>query len=53
MFDLSDAENTRTVKIAPAPKSRADEPHKPIDFLSTQKLDFSSTQKLDIGSLAK
>ena len=53
MFDLSDAENTRTVKVAPPPKSRSDEPHKPIDFLSTQKMDFSSTQKLDLGSPAK
>ncbi len=53
MFDLSDAENTRTVKVAPPPKSRSDEPYKPVDFLSTQKMDFSSTQKLDLGSPAK
>ena len=53
MFDLSDAENTRTVIVAPPPKSRSDEPYKPIDFLSTQKMDFSSTQKLDLGSPAK
>ncbi len=53
MFDLSDAENTRTVKVAPPPKSRSDEPGKPIDFMSTQKMDLSSTQKLDLGSLSK